>query len=100
MANPNHNAVAYDWANGLYSTVTNTSQQTVALGVKVYCISPSIDIWVKGGSANPTASIAAGSIFVAAGSLFHLHNTDATHKLAFIRAGTTDGAVSIIPVLN
>lgn len=94
MANPNHNALAYDWTVTQYVAYDGATASAV-LPVGLHILSPSTDCWVKGGAAAPVASIANGSIFVPKGAMFHFYNVDATHKISIIKDATA-GAMSIL----
>lgn len=89
-----NNQYTPDWANSAYFTYTGTAGVSAALPVGYYEVRPSSDAWVKAGSATPTASVGAGSVFVRAGDGYRFINTDATFKVSAVQA-TAAGACSV-----
>lgn len=84
-----------NWANAQYFTYTGTAGVSSALPVGYYMAVASSDCWVKAGAASPTASVAAGSIFLKAGEPFYFVNPDATYKISAVQS-TAAGALSVI----
>ena len=101
MGDKTHWTRAYNWASGQVVSYTATDADSAALAEGEYCLSSTTDCWITMAAA-PTAAAAAGSLFMSAGSLFHIIVTPAqaaaSFKISAVR-DASDGKLSIMPVL-
>lgn len=83
-----------------YSTVTNTSQQLASMtDGQLYRLVCSIDTWVAIG-ANPTASAADNSHYLAAGRELVIRAAATDDNVAVLRVGSNDGVCTLSLVQN
>lgn len=88
----------YLWANGQHlATASAAAVRSAPVAAIEVCLCAAVAGYVKIGDAAVTASAGAGSLYLPAGLPFHLQ-IDEGQQISFIRAGATDGALSILPV--
>ena len=90
---------AYGWASGQHLATSGAAavRSTAVAAVEV-CLCATVAGYVKVGDNTVTASAGAGSLHLPAGLPFHMQIFSG-QQVSFIRAGSTDGALSLLPVL-
>jgi len=91
--------IALDWANGQVVAIAGTSAASAifdATNDRIVEACSSTDCWITI-AASPTAAVAAGSTFLAAGSLRYIY-VPANGKVAAIQS-TAAGSIALIPAL-
>ena len=89
---------AYRWSAGQHlATVGAAAVRSAAVAAIEVCLCATVAGYVKIGDNSVTATAGVGSLYLPAGLPFHLQLTEG-QQVSFIRAGATDGALSILPV--
>jgi hypothetical protein len=89
---------AYAYADGQRITTSGAGQvRSTAVAATEVLLHPSVRGFVRVGDSAVAATVGAGSIPLAADEKFHLRITSGQF-ISFIRDGSTDGSLSIVPV--